>query len=418
MALEAIRFDPQLVELQILDQRVVPFSERFVSIKTAQEGHDAIKDMLVRGAPAIAIVGALSVAVDVWHTKGLETMSGLDVVGLVNKQLDLVVSARPTAVNVGNMARDVKTQLQRMVSITATSSESDSQSSTTSSQVSGKQVAETLVQLASAMMVEDVESNKHIGELGARWLAHQLNTPDVGSISVATICNTGSLATAGYGTALGIIRSLHAHKVLDRAFCLETRPYNQGARLTAFELVHDKIPATLITDSMAAALFKLHPTVRAVIVGADRVANNGDTVNKIGTYQLAVLAKHHGLKFIVAAPTTSIDTTVKCGEDITIEERPADELCQVKGAPLDAEGHVVVSSKSDDNESLEVDGVPVAQTINIQVAALGIDVWNPSFDVTPNDLIDAIVTEKAVVERHPETGFNLSEIVSRAEQVE
>lgn len=193
-----------------------------------------------------------------------------------------------------------------------------------------------------------------------------------------------SLATAGYGTALGVIRSLRSKDMLTHAFCSETRPYNQGSRLTAYELVHDQIPATLVTDSMAASLLhKEGQNVAAIVVGADRVAANGDTANKIGTYSLAVLARHHGVKFLVAAPRTTIDLATPSGNDIVIEERAADEVTRIKGPRIDASGEVLV-------------GQDLA-TINI--AATGIDVWNPAFDVTPASLIDGVITECGVVEK-------------------
>lgn len=204
-----------------------------------------------------------------------------------------------------------------------------------------------------------------------------------------------SLATAGYGTALGVIRSLHAKGALKHAFCSETRPYNQGSRLTAFELVHDKIPATLITDSMAAALLRLKgqsENIAAIVVGADRVAANGDTANKIGTYSLAILAKHHGVKFLVAAPRTTIDLGTKTGEDIVIEERPGKEVTLVKGPRFDG---------------VTLD-LGVVETISI--AANGIDVWNPAFDVTPAELIDGIITEVGVVEKNSEGRFDLEKM--------
>lgn len=202
-----------------------------------------------------------------------------------------------------------------------------------------------------------------------------------------------SLATAGYGTALGVIRSLHANGSLKRAFCTETRPYNQGSRLTAFELVHDQIPATLITDSMASALLHLKgPSERiaAIVVGADRVAANGDTANKIGTYQLAITARYHGVKFLVAAPRTTIDLQTASGADITIEERPGKEMTMVKGPAFDG-----------------IDFNP-ANVHAVSIAAKGIDVWNPSFDVTPAELIDGIVTELGVVEKGSDGKFDLT----------
>lgn len=194
---------------------------------------------------------------------------------------------------------------------------------------------------------------------------------------------------------MGVIRALHGSSSLRRAYCTETRPYNQGSRLTAFELVHDKIPATLITDSMAAALLRLKgadENLSAIVVGADRVAANGDTANKIGTYQLAVLARQHGVKFLVAAPRTTIDLNTPSGEDIVIEERPGREVAQMTG-PLCQDGGMVGS---------EVE--------TVAVAAQGIEMWNPAFDVTPAEFIDAIITEVGVVEKGPDGLFSFQEI--------
>lgn len=184
---------------------------------------------------------------------------------------------------------------------------------------------------------------------------------------------------------------------LDHAYCTETRPYNQGSRLTAFELVYENIPSTLITDSMAGALFarlKEEKNISAVIVGADRVARNGDTANKIGTYSLAVLAKYHGIKFIVAAPTTSIDLETETGDKIKIEDRAKHELTQISGAVVGKDGKVDVNHIE-----------------RVAIAHQGIDVWNPSFDVTPHSLIDAIVTEKGEVVRSAKGDFNFSYIM-------
>jgi methylthioribose-1-phosphate isomerase len=239
-------------------------------------------------------------------------------------------------------------------------------------------------------------------------------------LSVLTHCNTGyalllpffiylpkpserrltpqsSLATSGHGTALGIIRSLHKMNYLDHAFCTETRPYNQGSRLTAFELVYENIPSTLVTDSMAGALFKRmkeEMNISAVIVGADRVARNGDTANKIGTYSLAVLAKAHGIKFVVAAPTTSIDLETETGDQIKIENRAQTELTQITGAVVDKEGNV-----------------DFTKTAKVAIADQRINVWNPSFDVTPHVLIDAIITEKGEVVRSSKGHFNFKAIM-------
>lgn len=194
-----------------------------------------------------------------------------------------------------------------------------------------------------------------------------------------------------------MIRTLHANGSLRRAFCTETRPYNQGSRLTAFELVYDKIPATLITDSMASALLRLKgqsERITAVVVGADRVAANGDTANKIGTYQLAIVARHHGVKFLVAAPRTTIDLSTASGDAIVIEERPGTEMTTIKGPTV----HGV---------DLDLNRV---ETVNI--AALGIEVWNPAFDVTPAALIDGIITEVGVIEKDGDGKFDLAAIMT------
>ena len=198
-----------------------------------------------------------------------------------------------------------------------------------------------------------------------------------------------SLATAGWGTALGIIRSLHADNLLHQVYYLETRPYNQGSRLTGYELLHDQIPATLITDSMAASLLKLQgqsERIAAVIVGADRVAANGDTANKIGTYGLACLARHHGIKFLVAAPRTTIDLHTASGDDIVIEQRPQHEVLSVRGP--------VVTGYKD-----LLQEVDPTRAFAISTAAPGTIAWNPAFDVTPAELIDGIVTEVGVAEK-------------------
>jgi len=221
------------------------------------------------------------------------------------------------------------------------------------------------------MLAEDVAANRAIGEAGADAVLAAMERAGRagGGARVLTICNTGSLATAGWGTALGVIRSLHARGRLERAYALETRPYNQGARLTAFELVEDGLPGTLICDSMAAALMR-SCGVDACVVGADRVAANGDTANKIGTYGLSVIARHHCVPLFVAVPTTSLAPKTATGAEIPIEERPADELCCMK---FNGELH--------------------------RVPPQGIDVWNPAFDVTPADLIEGLVTERGLIPR-------------------
>lgn len=390
--LRAIKYDAEKKTLDILDQLSLPHISQYVPIKNVDDGFDAIKTMTVRGAPAIAIVGALSLAVELNSIlfAGSETLnSAADTANYIHERLQYLVKARPTAVNL-SQATTLLGQIVDDEAATATAS--------------GKSIIEKVIATAEQMLADDVADNTAIGEHGADWISALYP----GKFSVVTICNTGSLATAGYGTALGIIRSLHLRNTLEHVYALETRPYNQGSRLTAYELVHENIPATLISDSMAASLIRAPPRgtsdnddqkkVKLIVVGADRVAKNGDTANKIGTYQLAVTAQFyksqgHELKFVVAAPTTSIDLKTPSGDAIVIEERPQHELVQVKG-PEVIDGQVQSG----------------AAHRTVHIAAPGIDVWNPSFDVTPHELIDAIVTEKGVAVKDAAGNFNLVDL--------
>ncbi|KAL3473732.1 hypothetical protein BJX99DRAFT_232902 [Aspergillus californicus] len=376
MVLEAIRYKDG--SLSIIDQLQLPFEEQYFKVKTCEEGWMAIKKMQVRGAPAIAIVAALSLAVELHTLARQKTLpsNAEDVSTFILERLNYLVTSRPTAVNLSDAARKLKATISRTCQDTETTAEG---------------VANAFIKAAEAMLAKDVEDNMRIGENGARWILANALTPQDSKATVLTHCNTGSLATSGYGTALGVIRSLRLSDDLRHAYCTETRPYNQGSRLTAFELVHDNIPATLITDSMAAALLsRAEPRVNAIVVGADRVAANGDTANKIGTYGLAVLARYHGVKFLVAAPLTTIDMVTTSGDKITIEERPSSEVTNIKG------------SQDDD-----VTGDMRLRTVRI--AAEGINVWNPAFDVTPSALVDGIITEKGVAEKGADGQFHLEE---------
>ncbi|KAL4783254.1 hypothetical protein BJX76DRAFT_348763 [Aspergillus varians] len=377
MVLEAIRYNDG--KLSIIDQLQLPFMECYVEVRTSEEGWLAIKKMQVRGAPAIAIVAALSLASEIQELSTREQLppSAEEVGAFIIERLSYLVSSRPTAVNLGDAAR----KLEVIVSERAKTLESTAQD-----------VANTFIKAAEAMLTKDLEDNTRIGENGAQWISANALPSQHSKAVVLTHCNTGSLATSGYGTALGVIRSLMSNDALQHAYCTETRPYNQGSRLTAFELVHDKIPATLITDSMAAALLsRSEVRVNAIVVGADRVAANGDTANKIGTYCLAVLARHHRVKFLVAAPLTTIDLATKSGDDIIIEERPASEVTRIKGLQ---EYNVTEDMKLG----------------TVRIAAEGINVWNPAFDVTPFALIDGIITEKGVAEKDAEGRFHLEEL--------
>ena len=297
----------------------------------------------VRGAPAIAIVGALSVAVEL-QERNFATAESVS--QFVSTSFDHLRTSRPTAVNLFNAA-DYFTS--KAASLAKDHPEDP------------EKVKSALVEEIEAMMAKDLEDNKSIGEHGSSAIATRTHAPT----RVLTHCNTGSLAAFGFGTALGVIRALHEKRLLERAYCTETRPYNQGSRLTAYELVYDQIPATLIADSMVSALMQ-SKSISAVVVGADRIASNGDTANKIGTYQIAIAASYHNVPFYVAAPSTSVDLNLKSGADIPIEERPPDELLSIRG---------------------------------IRIAAPGIHCWNPAFDVTPARLITGgIITEHGVFE--------------------
>ncbi|KAH0562388.1 S-methyl-5-thioribose-1-phosphate isomerase [Trichoglossum hirsutum] len=363
-------------ELRILDQTKLPHQEQYDSLRSSIDGWHAIKEMRVRGAPAIAIVATLALAVELetMQTSGKLPETAEEVKEFVHQKLNYLVTSRPTAVNLADAAR----KLKKIVD--AAAAEKDS---------TGEKVKNSYILAAENMLVDDVRDNENIGRHGAEWIVGNC-TSSGEKVSVLTHCNTGSLATAGYGTALGVIRSLHANGSLERVFCTETRPYNQGSRLTAYELVHDNIPATLITDSTAAALVQKE-NISAIIVGADRVAANGDTANKIGTYALSILARHHGVKFLVAAPRTTIDLATASGEDITIEVRPSEEVRQFRGVKDRGKGDI-------DSQHWET----------ISTAPEGIEVWNPSFDVTPAELIDGIVTEEGVVEKGHDGVFHLS----------
>ena len=316
--------------LELLDQRLLPGAVHYQRLMDAAGVAQAIRAMVVRGAPAIGIAAAYGVVLAArvrcaenrkhWRERIVEDLA-------------MLAAARPTAVN-------LCWALRRMERAMAA--------------VSGDPVVRLLAE-ARAIHEEDIAANRRMGELGAALLGERG--------AALTHCNAGALATGGYGTALGVIRKGYAAGLIERVYADETRPWLQGARLTAWELVRDGIPVTLLADGAAAALLR-QGEVRWVIVGADRIAANGDVANKIGTYHLAVAARYHGVRFMVVAPTSTVDMRIARGEDIPIEQRAAEELLTLGGQP---------------------------------VAAAGAEAWNPSFDVTPAALVDALVTERGVV---------------------
>ncbi len=316
--------------LQLLDQRELPERTVYCRLTHVEAVARAITDMVVRGAPAIGITAAYGVVLAAQarfrqKPKGWKTP--------IQGDLALLRKARPTAVNLA-------WALHRMQGVIDTVDADPS---------------ERLLAEARAIHAEDVAANRRMGELGAALL----NEPG----AVLTHCNAGSLATGGYGTALGVIRSGFTAGTITGVYADETRPWLQGARLTAWELLQDDIPTTLLVEGAASYLMS-HGRVGWVIVGADRIAANGDVANKIGTYNLAVSARHHGVRFMVVAPTSTIDMAIVDGSAIPIEQRSEAELLSLRGQ---------------------------------RVAAVGAAAWNPSFDITPASLVDALVTEYGVV---------------------
>lgn len=321
--------------LKILDQRLLPDVCVFDEIHEAPGVAEAIATMRVRGAPAIGIAAAYGVAL----SAGQHCRQHFDDWRRwVMADIDLLAKARPTAVNLFWALEQMKTVLDQ----------------------SPVDPVAALRHRAEAIHAEDIAANRRMGELGADMLD--------AAKGVMTHCNTGALATGGYGTALGVIRSLYQRRPVS-VYAGETRPWLQGARLTLWELAQEGIPVRLIADSAAAWLMQ-SGAIDWVIVGADRIAANGDTANKIGTYSLAVLAKQHGVRLMVVAPTSTIDLGLETGRGITIEQRNPEEL------------------------------LPACYNVENSV----VSAWNPVFDVTPSALISAIVTERGVIQNPAEQG--------------
>ena len=323
---ETIQWTPAGVVM--IDQRVLPIEERYVTCHTCQEVAEAIRSMVIRGAPAIGVAAAMGIAL------GAAQASDLD--AQFPAICDTLAATRPTAVNlfwaIGRMKKLYASLRGRPLA----------------------EIREGLIDEAIRIRCEDIAINQAIGRHGAALV------PD--GKTVLTHCNAGALATAGYGTALGVVRAaIEAGKRID-VFADETRPFLQGARLTVWELQQDGIPATLITDNMAGHFLK-SGRIGCVVVGADRIAANGDVANKIGTYSVAVLARENNVPFYVAAPVSTLDLTLASGDGIPIEQRAASEVTHIFGHP---------------------------------VAPAGIPVQNPAFDVTPHRYVTAIITERGV----------------------
>lgn len=324
--------------LRLLDQRRLPDTVMYLDFDRCDEVAQAITDMVVRGAPAIGIAAAYGVVL-----AARAAQSAPDWRRVIEPDLQRLAAARPTAVNLHWALARMRAIIDPLKFDPAL-----------------HDPARELLAEARRIHEEDIAANYLMGELGAALLDGR---------SVLTHCNTGSLATGGYGTALGVIRCGFNAGRISKVYADETRPWLQGARLTAWELVQDHIPVTLLCDAAAASLLR-QGDIGWVIVGADRIAANGDVANKIGTYNLAINARHHGVKFMVVAPTSTIDLATAHGDDIAIEYRDAGEMLP-------------------------------SRTLSEQGAA----VWNPVFDVTPAELVDALVTERGVVHRPDRAGL-------------
>jgi len=320
--------------VRFIDQTKLPTEETYVTCKTYEEVADAIRTMIVRGAPAIGVAAAMGIALGVRDSRARDHAE-------LNQDVDRICevlgSTRPTAVNLFWAIRRMKGKFDA-VSAQPTAN-----------------IQQTMIAEAQKMLVEDIAANMAMGKHGAVLLP--------ASGSVLTHCNAGALATCGYGTALGVIRAAVGSGKNLHVFADETRPFLQGSRLTAWEFMKDGIPTTVISDNMAGAIMR-QGKIAAVIVGADRIAANGDVANKIGTYTLAVLAKEHGIPFYVAAPFSTVDLNTPDGGQISIEQRPSQEVTHMAGK---------------------------------QIAPDGVMVENPAFDVTPHQYVSAIITERGIV---------------------
>lgn len=317
-------------QLTLLDQRVLPHQEEYIHYTDVNEVAQAITDMVVRGAPAIGITAAYGIVLAALAQRQQSTLT-------LDQAFSVLAQSRPTAVNLFWALDKMKNALDEVTALPV------------SEQIS------ILLNLAQNIHQQDIVNNQIMGKLGASLI-------EPGS-DVYTHCNAGALATGGFGTALGVIRQGWSENKIKQVYAGETRPWLQGARLTAWELMRDNIKVTLSTEGAAGQLFR-QGNIQWVIVGADRIAANGDVANKIGTYNLAILAKHHGMKMMVVAPSSTFDVNITHGDDIPIEDRSEQEVTSIHGAHI--------SPKS-------------CRAIN------------PSFDVTPNELIDAIICEKGIL---------------------
>ncbi len=330
--------------LRILDQRELPERMVFLDLKNYRDVIEAIKSMKIRGAPLLGIASAFAIVLGVRELRKAGSREVLLRLTGITKEL---LESRPTAVS-------IKRSVDRMLSVARENKD-----------LSQKEISGILLTEALKILEEDIEIGKSIGKAGVEVIKK--------GDKILTHCNTGALATGGFGTALGIIKTAHKMGLNPKVYVTETRPRFQGARLTTFELMKEGIPVTLITDSMVGYVFSKEK-IASVIIGADRIAANGDTANKIGTYTIAVLAKEHGIPFYVAAPASTIDMDTPHGSQIKIEERDPLEVSEIHGKPI---------------------------------TPSGVNILNPAFDITPRQYIKGIITEAGIIKPPYREGIKL-----------
>ena len=331
--------------MRFIDQTKLPTEETYLTCKTHEQVADAIRTMVVRGAPAIGVAAAMGIALAV---KNSEAETAEDLKRDFDQACDVIGKTRPTAVNLFWAIRRMREKFEQLCSLAGIYAQQGVR-------LDGLvQVKQALIEEAKRMHAEDIAANQAMGRHGATLM------PSEGG--VLTHCNAGALATAGYGTALGVIRAAVEQGKKIHVYADETRPFLQGSRLTAWELMKDGIPTTVISDNMAGAMMK-QGKIGAIVVGADRIAANGDVANKIGTYTVAVLAKENGIPFYVAAPISTVDLACPDGNKIPIEQRNVREVSHIAGK---------------------------------QMVPDGVSIENPAFDVTPAKYVAAIITERGI----------------------
>ena len=331
---------------RMVDQTVIPYEYKFINITTGDDMFDAIRNMIVRGAPAIGIAGAHGIVL--YAQEARDKYNNIEEFKRwLLEKADYMATSRPTAVNLMWACAEQKKVIEN-----------------SNSDIDG--LIKELTEKAIEIEKDDIERCKKIGDYGAEVVPK--------GATILTHCNAGALATGGYGTALGVVRSAYTKDNTIQVFADETRPRQQGARLTTFELAMDGIPVTLITDGMC-SYFMNKGMIDMVVVGADRIAANGDAANKIGTYTVAIAAKYHNIPFYVAAPLSTIDISISSGKEIPIEERSREEVTHINGKRICAEG---------------------------------VNIINPGFDVTPHELIAGIITERGIL--RPDYNKSIAEV--------